>query len=329
MQITIQGIQIGSIFIHFYGFVLMLGTVLGGVLGTVEAKRRGYDPEIVWDLLVWLIIGGVAGARLWHILTPTPSAIESGRTTLYYLTHPLDAIAIWNGGLGIEGAIAGGLIALYFFARRNRLSLLDWMDIGAPSLALGQAVGRWGNFFNQELYGKPTDLPWKLYIDPAHRLNGYQSVAYYHPLFFYEFVLNLLNMLFLLWVARRFVDKLKKGDLFLLYMVIYPLIRFVLEFLRLDPSYVGGVNINQAIAGVVAVLAVAALIWRHRSGSTAEMAYATVDAEESPEVDEPPAEPEASQPATVETEAPIRRTGVRKTEAKAPVKRRSSPKKAS
>jgi len=292
MQFTGQGFSMGPLFVHYYGIVLMLGAVLGGVLAANEAKRRGHDPELVWDLLIWLIIGGIVGARLWHILTPAPSAIASGITTMYYLTHPLDAIAVWNGGLGIEGAIAGGMIALILFTRRNKLDFLEWTDIGAPGLALGQAIGRWGNFFNQELYGVPTNLPWKLYIDPAHRLNGYENVQYYHPLFFYESILNLLNMLFLLWIARRFAGRLKKGDVFLAYLVIYPTIRFFLEFLRIDSSFIAGVNINQVIAAAVAILAAAALIWRHRptasesveAQSEAKLSSVAIETEEPVEV---------------------------------------------
>ena len=268
MQVTSESIQIGFLIIRYYGIVLMLGAVMGGVLAASEAKRRGYDPEIVWDLLIWLIIGGVLGARLWHILTPSPSAIAAGKTTVFYLTHPLDALAIWNGGLGIEGSIAGGIIALLLFTNRNKLNSLEWLDIGAPSLALGQAIGRWGNFFNQELYGKPTVLPWKLYIDPAHRLAGFENISYYHPLFAYESILSLANMLFLIWISRQYSDKLKKGDVFLSYLVIYPTIRFFLEYLRLDSSYLAGININQIIAAIVAICALIVLIWRHRSQET-------------------------------------------------------------
>ncbi len=276
MQFTSQGIEIGTlIFIHYYGIILMLGAVAGGALAAREAKRRGFDTDLVWDLLIWLILGGVIGARLWHILTPTPSAIEAGRTTYFYLTHPLDAISIWNGGLGIEGAVAGGLLVLYIFTRQNKLNFGEWMDICAPALALGQAIGRWGNFFNQELYGLPTNLPWKLYIAPEFRLQGYQNVEYYHPLFLYESLLNLLNVGFLLWVSRRFSDRLKKGDVFLLYLVIYPTIRFFLEFLRLDPSYIAGININQAIAAVVAVASLGFLIWRHRSDAEEQTVFQT------------------------------------------------------
>ena len=256
-----DGFPLGPLYVRFYGIILMLGAVAGAWLATREARRRGYQPEIVWDLLTYLLIGGIIGARIWHILTPPPS---SGITAAWYLTHPLDALAVWKGGLGIPGAVIGGLIVLYFYTRRHKLDFAHWADICAPSLALGQAIGRWGNFFNQELYGAPTDLPWKLYIDPEHRLANYQSVEYYHPLFLYESLWNLGNMFLLLWISRRFEDRLKNGDLFLIYLIIYPIGRFMLDFLRLDASLVGGININQTVMAVVAVLATAVLFWRHR-----------------------------------------------------------------
>lgn len=266
----IDGFALGPLYIRFYGIILMLGAVAGGFLATVEVKRRRQDPEMVWDLLVYLIIGGVIGARLWHIFTPPPSSIAQGITTQYYLTHPLDALAIWKGGLGIPGAIIGGLIALYLYARANNaISFVEWTDIAAPSLALGQAIGRWGNFFNQELYGAPTNLPWKIYIDPNHRLPAFADVSYYHPLFAYESLLDLANMLFLLWLIRQFAGRLKKGDVFNVYLIIYPIIRFGLDFLRLDASRLFNVDINQALSGVIAVVAIAFLIWRHRDGVAA------------------------------------------------------------
>jgi phosphatidylglycerol---prolipoprotein diacylglyceryl transferase len=213
----------------------------------------------------------VIGARLWHIFTPPPSSIAQGFTTQYYLTHPLDALAIWKGGLGIPGTIIGGLIALYLYVRNNKaISFFEWTDIAAPSLALGQAIGRWGNFFNQELYGAPTNLPWKIYIDPAHRLSGFENTSYYHPLFAYESILNLANMLFLLWVSRQYSDKLKRGDVFNLYLIIYPVIRFFLDFLRLDASRVFSININQTLMAVVAICAIGVFLWRHRPGTAEE-----------------------------------------------------------
>lgn len=252
--------------LRYYGIILMLGAVAGAWLATREANRRGHESEIVWDLLIYLIIGGVIGARIWHILTPPPS---SGITAVWYLSHPLDALAVWKGGLGIPGAVIGGAIVLFFYSRNNQLRFSEWTDIAAPCLALGQAIGRWGNFFNQELYGAPTNLPWKLYIDPVHRLTGYFDVEFYHPLFIYESLLNFANMFLLLWISRRFTNRLKSGDLFLVYLITYPVIRFFLDFLRLDASLVAGININQTFMAVVAVCSVAAILIRHRRDSVA------------------------------------------------------------
>lgn len=269
------GISIGPLFIHFYGVLIMLGALAATWLSTKRAKQYGQDPETAWDILPYALVGGIIGARIWHILTPPASMVAVGITTQYYLTHPLDALAIWNGGLGIPGAVMGGLIAVYFYARKHDLSIATWTDIIAPGLALAQAIGRWGNFVNQELYGAPTDLPWKLFIQPAVRLPGYQDVAYYHPLFLYESLWNLMNMALLLWMSRRFSDRLKPGDVFLTYLVVYPIGRFFLEFLRLDPSNVGGVNANQALMLGIALLSLAALIVRHRfsqgSGSKTDL----------------------------------------------------------
>jgi len=261
----IDGFNIGPIRIHFYGILIMLGVLAAAWLAAREARRRKLDSEIIWDSMVWVLIGGIVGARLWHIFSPPPSMVAQGITTQYYLTHPLDALAVWNGGLGIPGAVIGGAIALWFYTRRRKLVFLQWTDIIIPGVALAQAIGRWGNFINQELYGAPTNLPWAIYIDPAHRLPAYQQYATYHPLFLYESILNLLNMGFLIWLGRRFGDRLKDGDILLSYLVIYPTYRFLLEFLRLDASQVGGLNFNQTVMVIVFLVAAALLIWRHRA----------------------------------------------------------------
>jgi phosphatidylglycerol:prolipoprotein diacylglycerol transferase len=251
--------------LYYYGLILMSGALVGGILASREAVRRGHSADMVWDLLIWLIIGGVIGARLWHVFTPSPSLIAQGIDTYYYLTHPLDLINLRRGGLGIPGAVIGGALALFFFTRQHKLNFVEWADIAAPALALGQAIGRWGNYFNQELYGAPTNLPWKIFIDPLHRLKEYADQAYYHPLFLYESLWNLGNLALLLWISRRFADKLKTGDLFLCYLVVYPVGRFLLDFLRLDASRLAGVNANQTFMAIVALLASAALLWRHRT----------------------------------------------------------------
>jgi phosphatidylglycerol:prolipoprotein diacylglycerol transferase len=187
---------------------------------------------------------------------------------MFYLTHPLDALNVRRGGLGIPGAIIGGALALVVYCRRRKLDPLLWMDIAAPGLALGQAIGRWGNYVNQELYGAPTNLPWAIRIDEQYRLPLYKAVEYYHPLFLYESLWNLGNMFLLLWLARRFQDSLKNGDIFLVYTIMYATGRFLLEFLRLDASMIAGLNANQTFMLVVGVAAAGALIWRHRSGAS-------------------------------------------------------------
>lgn len=255
-----EGFYIGKLFIHFYGVIIMFGAVLAAWLATVEAKRRGYNPDVVWDVMPWLLIAGIIGARIWHILTPPASMVELGITTKYYLTHPLDAINIRAGGLGIPGAVMGGALALWLYTRKKKLSFASWVDIIAPGLALAQAIGRWGNFINQELYGAPTSLPWAIFIEPSRRLAEYKDIAYYHPMFFYEFLWNLMNMTVLLILGRKFKEKLFRGDIFLIYLIIYPVGRFFLEFIRLDPSNVGGINANQTIMAIIAISSLTILI---------------------------------------------------------------------
>jgi phosphatidylglycerol:prolipoprotein diacylglycerol transferase len=263
------GFNIGPIPIRFYGIIIIIGAIAAAFLAEREARRRGLNGELVWDALIWVLIAGIIGARIWHILTPPPSMVAQGITTMFYLTHPLDAIWIPNGGLGIPGAVIGGVLALYFFCRRRKLVFAVWLDIAAPALALGQAIGRWGNFVNQELYGAPTNLPWAIRIDPQNRLLAYQNQATYHPLFLYESIWDLANMALLLWLGRRHADKLKNGDLFLIYLLFYSVGRFFLEFLRLDASQLGGLNANQTLMAVVALASGGFLLWRHRRTNSA------------------------------------------------------------
>lgn len=257
--------SIGPLKIYYYGIILMLGALAAAYLATREAERRGQDKEIVWDGLIWALIGGIIGARLWHIFTPPPSMIAQGITTQFYLTHPLDLINIRAGGLGIPGAVIGGGLALYWFCRNRSISFALWADIAAPAVALGQAIGRWGNFVNQEVYGRPTSLPWGIYIEPNRRVAGFEANEFFHPLFLYESLWNFANMFLLLWLARRFPERLKPGDLLLVYMIFYPIGRFLLEFLRLDSSQLGGINANQIFMLFIAIFAVGMLFWRHRS----------------------------------------------------------------
>jgi len=286
-----SGFFVGPLYIRFYGILIMLGAVAAAFMAEHEARRRKLNSDFVWDGLIWVLIGGIIGARLWHIFTPPPSMLvldpATGAMVNPYFVNGtpqiLDILSIWKGGLGIPGAIIGGALALFLFCRRRKMSFLMWADIAAPGVALAQAIGRWGNFFNQELYGKPSTLPWAIYIDPANRIPGYTQYSTFQPLFLYEVIWNLLNMGLLLSLERRFPNKLKDGDLFLIYAIGYPFGRFWLEFLKLDAPRVGTININQTVMVVVLVISAALLIWRHRKGAApkagAEAAITEADQE--------------------------------------------------
>jgi phosphatidylglycerol---prolipoprotein diacylglyceryl transferase len=271
MEFVREGIKIGLFEIHYYGVIIMLGAVLAAWLASKQSARAGENPETVWDFMPWVLIFGIIGARIWHILTPTDFNQSLGLATNYYFTHPLDALDIRNGGLGIPGAVVGGVAALFVYCRKHKLAFSHWLDYLAPGLALAQSIGRWGNFVNQELYGAPTNLPWKLFIDAAHRITGYENVEYYHPLFLYESLFNLLNAGLLFWLSRKKADLLKSGDLFLIYLINYSFARFFLEFIRLDASSIGGINANQTLMAVTFIASVIGLVIKHRKTNTPEI----------------------------------------------------------
>jgi phosphatidylglycerol:prolipoprotein diacylglycerol transferase len=248
----------------------MFGAIVAALLARRLLRDRAIDSDLVWDALIWLLIFGLIGARIWHIFTPSQSLLDQGIDTKYYLTHPLAILTTWEGGLGMPGAIAGGVVGLYLFARRRKLNIGLILDVAAPGVALAQAIGRWGNFINQELYGPPTDLPWMIFIRPENRLDGYKNFEYFHPLFLYESLWNLGNAILLLWLFRRQSHRLLEGDLFFVYLITYPIGRFLLEFLRLDYVPMWGINFNQAFMLLVAIVSGAVLILRHRRAPHAE-----------------------------------------------------------
>lgn len=258
-----QGFQIGSLTIRYYALIIILGALLGSWLSSTLAKKNGRDPEVIIDILPWALLGGIIGARLWHVLSPSASNVAMGLSTEYYFKHPVEILMIWKGGLGIFGAVLGGAIALYIYCRVTKLNFLEWADYIAPGLLIGQAIGRWGNFVNQEVYGLPSNLPWAITIDPPYRLPGFEAVATYHPLFLYESLLCLLSAGLIIWLGNKWKDKLYKGDAIILYGILYPFGRFLLEYLRLDPSPVKGININQTVMLIVAIACTALLVLRH------------------------------------------------------------------
>lgn len=256
------GIQLGPLYIRFYGIILMTGALAAAWLASREAQRRGHDPQHAWDAMLWVLVGSIVGARLYHVLTPSPSM---GITPLWYLQNPLEIFAVWKGGLGIYGGLAGGALALWLYTRRHKLDFLSWLDIAAPAIPLGQAIGRWGNFVNQELYGAPTTLPWAIYIRPENRLSGYESFSYFHPTFLYESLWNLGVVVLLLWLARRFAARLKRGDLITLYFILSPIGRLLTEFFRLDSVTILSFSLAQILSALMVVTAAAIFLYRCRA----------------------------------------------------------------
>ena len=248
-----QAFRIGGFVLRLYSVMIMLGLVAGAWLATQEAKRRGEPPGYVLDALIFCVPLALIGARLYHVV----SAWD------YYQANPGQIPAIWQGGIGIYGAVAGSILGMWIFTLWRRQSLLKWLDIGAPGLLLGQAIGRWGNFLNQELYGPPTDAPWGIYIAPENRLAGYEGSERFHPLFFYEFLWNLLGVAVLLFVARRFRAKLKVGDITLMYGIVYPLGRFMLETYRFDAWKVSGFPTAMWVSLAAMLICGALLLRRH------------------------------------------------------------------
>jgi phosphatidylglycerol:prolipoprotein diacylglycerol transferase len=216
-----------------------------------------WAPGHVWSGLFWCLILAVVGARLYHVLTPSPSM---GITPADYFRNPLQLINLRRGGLGIYGGLAGGALGLFLYTFRRRISPLRWADLGVVGVALGQFIGRWGNFVNQELYGRPSSLPWAVTIEPQYRLDGYENVSRFHPAFLYESLWNLLVFLVLYVLAVRYRPRLLAGDLMGIYLILYAIGRILLETVRLDSDLltIGGVTLPVAsLVSLVVALAMA------------------------------------------------------------------------
>lgn len=246
------------------GIFIAFGIACGAFLSAYQAKRFNHDPEIIYYLFLPLTVWGFIGARLWHIFTPPLSAVQLGLTTQHYLSHPLDVIAVWVGGLGIPGAILGSGLALFIFCLRYKQPFWQITDILAPGLVLAQIIGRVANYLNQELYGLPTSLPWGIFIELPNRLIGYEAIEFYHPLFVYEMILNTVNLILILWLANKISFTWKTGNIFLTYIAFYSFIRFLLEFIRLDVALINQININQIFFASLFLIAIGLLTWRNR-----------------------------------------------------------------
>jgi phosphatidylglycerol---prolipoprotein diacylglyceryl transferase len=246
-------IQVGPLELHAYGLMLLLGILAAVWLTGIRWTRRGGDWDLVLRVAMWGVAGGIIGARAYHVLTSWSEVPDEW----------WGPFAVWRGGLGVWGGIAGGVLAGAIVVRRSGNSVFEFMDAVAPGLLLAQAIGRWGNYFNQELFGEPTDLPWGLEIDPARRPPQFADSETFHPTFLYEFGWNIIGVLVLLLVDRRF--RIKPPGLFALYVAWYTFGRTFEELIRIDPSHEYlGFRLNFYVSATMFVLAVIWFVWAQR-----------------------------------------------------------------
>jgi phosphatidylglycerol:prolipoprotein diacylglycerol transferase len=261
--------------IRYYGIIIVVAMLIAATIAARLAQREKRDPDHIWGALTWAIIPAIVGARLWFILFPPASLVAQGQDTAWFFQNFFNtengAIAIWSGGLHIFGAMLGGLLGAYIYMRRNNLEIPVWMDYAGIAMPLGQAIGRWANYVNQELYGLPTSLPWGITIESAKRVGEYRSLVdfpatttFFHPLFLYESLWSLGAFIVLLSLFLRNRRSFRPGDFFLIYIMQYTFIRFLLEFIRVEQSFVLGLPFTQVICAVAFAGALVAYVMRHR-----------------------------------------------------------------
>ncbi len=220
---SFNSFPIGPLDLRLYGLLIGLGILVGVWLGQRKMVERGEDPEIISTIAIWCIPAALIGARIYYVAT----------NWARFSDDPAAGFRIWEGGLGIPGGVLLGAVVTIWLARRNEWKLPPILDAAAVALPTGQIIGRFGNWFNQELYGKPTEVPWALEIDADNRVNGFEEFATFHPTFLYEILWNLGLLAFLLWLDRQRV--LRPGRLFTVYLLGYGVGRLWLEFVRIDP----------------------------------------------------------------------------------------------
>jgi len=273
--------QLGPFQVRWYGVLIMTGVALGTYLAGRLARKRGWNADHVWSMVIIAVVMAILGARLYHVFS-TPADCPADATFAcgwpYYRHHFLEAFAVWKTGgflgLGIYGAIVGGAVGVVIYALWNRLNPLQWLDVGVAGLAFGQFVGRWGNFINQELYGPPTGSDWfGIKINPKFPHQPPPDGRYdlrYHPTFLYESLWCLVVFLILYNVHSRLADKLRDGDVLLGYIILYPLGRFFIEMFRPDAWVMGRLATAQwiavfCVAGGLITLALRHLFWKRET----------------------------------------------------------------
>jgi len=265
-----QGVwHIGAVPIRGYALCIIAGVVFAIWLGERRWVARGGQAGEVSDIAIWAVPFGVIGGRLYHVLTDYQLYFGEGR-------NPITALYVWRGGLGIWGAIALGALGVAIGARRRGIKLLPMLDALAPGVLVAQAMGRWGNWFNQELFGKPTDVPWALEIDPLRRPNGFEAFTTFHPTFLYECLWNLAAFALVIWADRRF--RLGHGRVVALYVMAYTAGRGWIEYLRIDEVQMNdvlGLRLNVWTSIVLFVVAALAFVWsiRNRPGRETDVTH--------------------------------------------------------
>jgi len=244
-------LSLGPVSVHLYGLTLLVAIAACVALTIVRWRRAGGDADLVLRVAVWGVAAGIVGARAYHVITSWSDVPEPKSTGIF---------AVWEGGLGVWGGIALGVLVGAVVVRHAGSSVRLMMDAVAPGILLAQGIGRIGNWWNQELFGRPTDLPWALEIDPVNRPVEYIDAATFHPTFLYELAYNLVGVVLLIWIGRRF--RIKPPALFALYVVYYTFGRFFEELLRIDPSHeLGPLRLNAWVSIVVFVVAAAFFLW--------------------------------------------------------------------
>jgi phosphatidylglycerol---prolipoprotein diacylglyceryl transferase len=223
--------SLGPLTVQWYAIFIMTGAVLASVLAGKLAEFRGLKSDAIFDIALVAIIAGVIGARLYYVMLQWD----------YYGQNLMQILNIPRGGLSIHGAIIFGVTAIIIMTWRLKDPVLSWLDVAAPAVALGQAIGRWGNYANQEAFGTPTDRPWGIAIRPENRPAEFADSTHFHPTFFYESVLNLGNAALLTFLIVRYSGQswMRGGDILGLYLILYGLIRLPLEWIRTDSLYIG------------------------------------------------------------------------------------------
>jgi prolipoprotein diacylglyceryl transferase len=276
-------LDLGPFHLRMYGLMIALGVLAAVNICRRRYAARGGDPNDVSAIGMWAIPAGVIGARLYHVITDWKR----------YDGHWIESLYIWNGGLGIPGGIIGGVLAGIIVARRRRLSVPDLLDCVAPAFPLAQAIGRLGNWFNQELFGRPTKLPWGLRIDPVNRPERFAGATTFHPTFLYEALWNLVLVAVLLWIDKR--HRLRPGALFWCYILGYSLGRLWVEDLRSDPaSLLLGVRVNIWTSGagiLIGGLMLLRLQRRRAAPGPAEEVASSPEATETSSSDTPQGQP--------------------------------------